>query len=272
MKLANSHTHNFLLHYGGLAALVVFCVAIVSAFLSSPAPPTLPATHPAPAHVAPIRPAAATPTRPATTAPATTPAVALGPVELPAQLAPAGLRQGYAVRAVASSPLPAVYGDKPQWTALASETEPSATGSWSTALPAALRAIAPSAGLVRTRLMAYVRVQHQGAHTLILSVSGGPAKVSLTVDGQAAPLVQIARACSAFTGCPQADTTGAGSVTLAKGLHVLTLTAQDAVGDPAATLDVYQRGPSASMPVAVTPWAVPTSANGTTTPKAKVLP
>ena len=259
MKLANSHTHNFLIRYGSIAAAAVFGVAAVSAFLSSPTPLPLPAAHPAPARVvAPVHPA---PAARATSAP--TPAVALGPVELPAQPAPAGLRQGYATRSVASSPAPEVYGDQPQWAVLASSTEPSATGSWSTSIPASLRAIAPSSGLVQTQIIAYVRVATAGPHTLILSVSGGPAKASLTIDGQAAPLVQTTRACSAFTGCPQNPTTSAGSVTLAKGLHVLAVTAQDAVGDPAATLDVYMRGPGAAMPTAIQPMAVPAgAANG----------
>ena len=266
MKLANSHTHNFLLRYGGIAAAAVFGVAAVSAFLSSPTPPPLPATHPAPARVAaPVHPAAIAR---ATSAP--TPAVALGPVMLPAQPVPQGLRQGFALRAIASSPLPATYGDQPIWTQLAATVEPSATGSWSTSIPTALRAIAPSAGLVRTRLTAYVRVANAGPHVLILSVSGGPAKAALTVDGQAAPLAQSVRACNAFSGCPQAPTTGAGSATLAAGLHVLTLTAQDAVGDPPATLDVYARGPSASLPEAIVPLAVPAGTSGNTTPK--VLP
>ena len=223
----------------------------MSAFLSSPTPPPLPAAHPA----APARPA--TIAR-ATSAPST--AVALGPVMLPAQPAPAGLHQGYAQRSIASSPAPATYGDQPIWTQLAATVEPSATGSWSTAIPAALRAIAPSSGLVQTQITAYVRVATAGAHTLILSVSGGPAKAALAIDGQAAPLAQIARACNAFSGCPQANTTGAGSVTLAAGLHVLTVSAQDAVGDPAATLDVYMRGPGAAMPTAIQPMAVPAGA------------
>ena len=263
MKLANSHTHNFLIRYGSIAAAAVFGVAAVSAFLSAPTPPPLPTTHPAPAP-APARVAArvhpAATIAHATSAPA--PAVA-GPVMLPAQPAPAGLRPGYAQRAIASSPAPAVYGDRPQWTALATAVEPAPTGSWGTSIPTSLRAIAPSSGLVQTTITADVRIQHAGAHVLILSVSGGPAKVSLTVDGQAAPLAQIARACNAFSGCPQNPTTSAASVTLAKGLHVLAVAAQDAVGDPAATLDVYMRGPGAAMPTAIQPMAVPAgAANG----------
>ena len=248
MKFANSHTHNFLLHYGAIAGGVILLVSAAGWIFSRPLPP-LPATHPAPA-----------PAHPATIARATsapTPAVALGPVMLPAQPAPQGLRQGFAQRAIASSPTPAAYGDLPVWTALAATTEPSATGSWSTTIPAVLRAIAPSAGLMRTRLTAYVRVANAGAHVFILSVGGGPAKAALTVDGQAVPLAQIARACAAFTGCPQNPSTGAGSVNLAVGVHVVTITATTAVGDQAATLDVYERGPGSAMPTAIVPWAVP---------------
>lgn len=270
MKLANSHTHNFLLHYGGIAAGAVLLMAAIGWVFSSHQVP-LPAAHPAPAHAAPAAPAHAAPTHPATvartttTAVAPTPAVALGPVELPAQPSPAGLRQGYAVRAIASSPAPATYGDQPVWTQLAAAAEPSATGSWSTSIPASLRAIAPSAGLVQTQLTAYVRVLNSGQHVLILSVSGGPAKAALTIDGQAAPLASVARTCSAFGGCPQNPTTSAGSVTLAVGLHVLTLTAQTSVGDQAATMDAYMRGPGAAMPVAIVPWASPAGVAGTTT-------
>lgn len=269
MKLAQSHTHNFLLHYGGGAALVVFGVAIVGAFLSEPTPPPLPAAHPAPARVvAPVHPAATI--AHATTVPA--PAVALGPFMLPAQPAPTGLRQGYATRAVASSPLPATYGDQPQFTALATTTEPTPTGSWSTAIPAALRAIAPSAGLVQTTITAYAHVATAGPHVLILSVSGGPAKAALTVDGQAAPLTLITRACNAFSGCPQADTTGAGSVNLAAGLHIVTVIATTTVGDPPATFDVYARGPATAMPEAIVPWAVPRPSFGGAPSTPKVLP
>ncbi len=258
MKLAQSHTHNFLLHYGSIAAAGVLIMAAIGWVFSGSHEPPLPATYPAPAHVAPVHPAA--PARPATVARATsapTPAVALGSVMLPAQPAPAGLRQGYAQRAIASSPAPATFGDQPQWTALATTVEPSATGSWSTSIPAALRAIAPSSGLTQTTLTAYVRVAHAGAHVLILSVSGGPTKAALVIDGQAAPLAQIARTCSAFGGCPQAPTTSAGSVALATGMHVLTLTTQTAVGDAPATLDIYMRGPGSAMPTAIVPWAVP---------------
>lgn len=256
MKLSQSHTHNFLLGYLALGAVAVLVVAGAAWFSHLPTP-TQPATHPAPVRVAPVHPV---PVAHAATSAAPTPAIELGPVELPAQPVPQGLRQGFALRAVASSPAPATYGDQPIWTPLAAETEPSVTGSWSTAIPAALRAIAPSSGLTQTTLTAYVRVQHAGAHVFILSVSGGPAKAALTADGQAAPLAQIARACSAFTGCPQAPTTGAGSATLAAGLHVLTLTARDAVGDPPATLNVYARGPGAAMPTAIQPMAVPAGA------------
>lgn len=265
MKLAQSHSHNFLLHYGGIAAGAILIVSAAGWIFSRPLP-QLPATHPAPAHVAQTH---AAPTHPASIAHATTAVVptpaALGPVELPAQPAPAGLRQGYALRAIASSPTPAVYGDTPQWTPLATAAEPAPIGSWSTAVPAALRAIAPSAGLVQTRLTAYVHVQNSGAHVFILSVSGGPAKAALTIDGQAAPLAAVTRTCGVFTGCSQNATTSAGSATLAKGLHVLVLTAQTAVGDQAATLDVYERGPTAAMPTAIQPWGVPAGAAGTTT-------
>ncbi len=261
----NSHTHSFLLGYLALGAVAVIGVGMLFDALQNhwAGVEGVPAAKPVPTHAAPAHPATVAHTA-TTTAPAPV-AAALGPVELPAQPAPSGLRQGYAVRAIASSPLPAAYGDRPQWTALATAAEPSPTGSWSTAVPQALRSIAPSAGLVQTTLTAYVRAANAGAHVLILSVSGGPAKAELTVDGQAAPLAQIARACSAFGGCPQANTTSAGSVTLAQGLHVLTLTATTAVGDQAATLDVYERGPSAAMPTAITPWSVPAGAAGTTT-------
>jgi|GEM_PF-3467631 hypothetical protein len=271
MKLANSHTHNFLLHYGAIAAGGVLLMAAIGWVFSSHQVP-LPAAHPA--HAAPAAQAHAAPTHPATvartttTAVAPTPAVAPGPVMLPAQPSPAGLRQGYAVRAIASSPAPATYGDQPVWTQLAAAAEPSATGSWSTSIPASLRAIAPSAGLVQTQLTAYVRVLNSGQHVLILSVSGGPAKAALTIDGQAAPLALLARTCGVFTGCPQAPTTSAGSVTLAVGLHVLIVTTQTSVGDQAANLDIYMRGPGAAMPMAIVPWAVPAAAGATTTAKA----
>ena len=264
MKLATSNTHNFLLHYGAIAAGGVLLMAAIGWVFSSHQVP-LPAAHPAPAHAAPAAPAHAAPTHPAT-APAPTAPVAFGPVMLPAQPAPHGLRQGYAVRAIASSPAPATYGDQPVWTQLATAAEPAPTGSWSTAFPAALRAISPSSGLVQTTITAYVHMQNSGAHVFILSVSGGPAKTSLTIDGQAAPLASVARTCSAFGGCPQNPTTSAGSVNLAGGLHTLTVTTQTSVGDQAATMDVYQRGPTAAMPAAIQPWAVPVAAAGTTTP------
>ncbi|EQD63983.1 conserved hypothetical protein, secreted [mine drainage metagenome] len=264
MKFSSSHTHNFLIKYGGLAGVAVLAVAGFAYFAHLPAPSEL-APTPTPT-VAPVHPAV--PAHPASVAhassAATTPVV-LGPVMLPAQPMPRGLRQGYAQRAIASSPAPATYGDHPVWTALATAAEPSPTGSWSTAIPASLRAISPSSGLVQTTITAYVRVQNNGAHVLILSVSGGPAKAVLIVDGQAAPLAQIARTCNAFMGCPQNAATGAGSVDLAAGLHVLTVTVQATVGDQAATLDVYMRGPGAAMPTAITPWAVPAGAAGTTT-------
>ncbi|MHB1773561.1 MAG: hypothetical protein ACYCST_17835 [Acidimicrobiales bacterium] len=276
MKLATSNTHNFLLHYGAIAAGGVLLMAAIGWVFSSHQVP-LPAAHPAPAHAAPAAPAHAAPVHPAiiaraTTAPAPTAPVALGPVELPAQPAPQGLRQGYAVRAVASSPAPATYGDRPVWTQLATAVEPAPTGSWSTAIPASLRAIAPSSGLIQTVITSYIRIATAGQHVLILSVSGGPAKAALTVDGQADSLAAVTRTCSAFGGCPQAPTTSAGSVTLAVGLHVLIVTTQTSVGDQAANLDIYMRGPGAAMPMAIVPWAVPAGAgasSATTTAKTK---
>ena len=268
--------HEMLLGYLAIGAVGVIGASMVFGVIQDHwaglwAP--LPAAKSAPTHAAPARPAPTAPAHPvtvahATTAPAPTPAVALGPVMLPAQPSPQGLRQGYAVRAIASAPVPVTYGDQPQWTPLASEVEPAPTGSWSTAVPQALRSIAPSTGLVQTTITADIRIATADAHVFILSVSGGPAKASLTVDGQAVPLALITRVCSAFTGCPQDPTTGAGSATLAQGLHVLTVTAQTsvgAVGDPAATLDIYMRGPSAAMPTAIQPWAVPAGTGGSTT-------
>lgn len=266
MKLSASHTHNFLLGFLALSAVAVVGAAMLFGALQNHLAGVegVPAAKPVPAHVAPVHPAhPATAARSATAAAPV--AVALGPVELPAQPAPAGLRQGVALRAIASSPTPAVYGDQPVWTQLATATEPSATGSWSTAIPASLRAIAPSSGLIQTVITSYIRIATAGQHVLILSVSGGPAKASLTIDGQAAPLASVARTCSAFGGCPQNPTTSAGSVTLAVGLHVLTLTAQTSVGDQAATMDAYMRGPGAAMPVAIVPWASPAGVAGTTT-------
>lgn len=273
MKLANSHTHNFLLHYGGIAAVAVLLMAAIGTVFSSHQPP-LPAAKPASARavVVSAHPAPTTPAHSATTATAPMPAVALGPVELPAQPAPAGLRQGFALRAIASSPLPATYGDQPQWTALATVAEPSATGSWSTGVPQALRSIAPSSGLIQTTITGYIRIAHDGPHVLILSVSGGPAKAELTIDGQAAQLASVVRTCSAFTGCPQNPSTSAGSVNLAVGLHVWTLTAQASVGDAPAMMDIYMRGPGDSMPVAVTPWAVSAGAGGSATTPAPKAP
>lgn len=268
MKLAQSHTHNFLIGAIALGAVAVIGASMLFGALQSLLAP-LPAAKPAPAPVAaPARHAPIAPAHPAHTATAAAPApapVALGPVMLPAQPAPAGVRQGYAQRAIASAPIPATYGDAPQWVALATTVESSPTGSWSTAVPQALGAIAPSSGLIQTTVTADVRIAHDGLHVLILSVAGGPAKASLTVDGQAAALASVTRTCSAFTGCPQDPTTAAGSVTLAKGLHVVSLTAQDAVGDPAATLDIYMRGPGAAMPMAITPWAVPADAAANST-------
>lgn len=255
----NSKTHGFMMRYGGVAAVVVLGIAGF-AWVSHPpalAPEPQPAPKPAAVHTAQAHTAA--PAHPATIAPATSapaPTVALGPVMLPAQPAPAGVARGYAQRAIASSPAPAVYGDRPQWTPLATAAEPAPTGSWSTAVPAALRAIGPSTGLVQTQITAYIRVQQAGAHTLVLSANSGPVRASLTIDGQAQPLAIIARTCSAFTGCPATPTTSAGSVALAAGLHQILVTAQTAVGDAPAVLDVYARGPGASMPVAITPWAV----------------
>lgn len=292
MFQTNSKTHGFLMRYGAIAATAALIVSAGGWIFSRPLPSSIPSMPPSmpgagpcrscaalqrvPPHAAPAAPAQPAPARSATVAHSTTtaptPAVALGPVMLPAQPAPAGLRRGFALRAIASSPTPAVYGDQPVWTALASETEAAATGSWSTAIPAALRSIAPSSGLVQTQLTASIRVATAGAHVLILSVSGGPAKAALTIDGQAIPLAQITRTCSAFTGCPQNPSTGAGSVMLAAGLHVLTLTATTAVGDEAATLDVYMRGPTAAMPVAIVPWAVPAGTGGSTAAVPEMAP
>ena len=268
-------SHEMLVGYLALAAAAVIGASMLFGVIQDHWADIegVPAAKPLPTHVAPVHPAPTAPAHPATVAHATTTApapvaAALGPVEveLPAQPAPAGLRQGFALRAIATSPAPAAYGDQPIWTPLAATTEPAQTGSWSTAIPAALRAIGPSAGLVQTQLTAYVRIATAGPHVLILSVSGGPAKAALTVDGQAAPLAQITRTCSAFTGCPQNPSTAAGSVNLAVGVHVVTVTAQTAAGDPPATMDVYVRGPGAAMPVAIAPWAVPAGAAKGVTP------
>lgn len=263
----NSKTHSFLMSYGGIAAVAVIAVAAMGWITHLPTP-SEPAPNPAPAPavhpVAIAAPAHTTTVAPATSAPAPT-VSAIGPVLLPAQPEPAGLTRGYVARSIASSQQPAV-GDRPVWTPLASEAEASPTASWSTAIPAAMRSIAPSSGIVRTRLVAFVRVATAGAHTIILSVSNGPARASVTIDGQAQPLATIARACSAFTGCPAAPTTDAGAAQLAAGLHTITLTATSAVSDPPTVLDVYSRGPGASMPVAIVPWAVHATAADTTTP------
>lgn len=272
MKLSSSHTHNFLMNYAGVAAVGVLIAAAVGWGLSptfSPAP--LPAAKPvyvavAPAHHAPTVPARA---RSASATVAPMPTVALGPVELPAQPEPVGLRQGEALRSIASSPAPVDHGDQPDWTALAAIAEPSPTASWSTSIPKALRAIAPSSGLLQTQITAYLRIATAGPHVFILSGSSGPVRAILTLDGQAVPLAEITRVCGVFGGCPQASSTGAGGATLAVGLHVVTITAQTLVGAQAGTLNVYERGPAAAMPTAIVPWAVPAGGGGNTTTVAR---
>lgn len=68
MQLSNSQTHDFLMHYGGLAVAVVLTVAAAGWIFSLPMPKPL-ASRPAPAHVAPAHTvpagaAGATPTAP----------------------------------------------------------------------------------------------------------------------------------------------------------------------------------------------------------------
>lgn len=252
--------------YVALAVATIGAIALALGAAHFIQPHALPAPvaptgtrHPALTAVSPVPTAAPA----ATTAPASsTEAPAVGPVLLPAQPAPAGLQPGRVIRSIAAAA--AVTGAaQPDWTALATAGERSTTSSWSTASPRRMAAIAPSTGLLRTRLTGWIQFAHSGTHMLILAVADGPARAALTLDGQPQALEQVDRPCNAWTAaCPLAPTNAAASIGLATGWHEIEVTAVTDVGAHPAIISLYARGPLASMPAALIPSAPRAAAIG----------
>jgi hypothetical protein len=179
---------------------------------------------------------------------------------LPAQPAPAGLQSGRVLRELAVSP--SVPGSV-TWTRIATDAEVSSTSSWSTAIPRALRSIMSSSGLLRTRWTSWVQINRAGAHVLILSLSSGAARAAIMLDGQPQALVQVDRACNAWTAaCPPAPSNAAASAGLAAGWHEIEVTAVTQIGAEPAIVSLYARGPRASMPAALIPSAPRAAAVG----------
>jgi len=251
MLSLNGHHSKYLVRYalGAIAAMLAISW-IVGLFdhATQHAPPP------------PARTATAAPAKPATAAhqaPAASIALPAGPIALQAQPMPAGLAQGHAEIALAS----ATQQGAP-WVDLGAAVVDSPTASYATVAPQALSAVAPSGGLVRLRWRGWIQAPTAGTYTLAASVSGGGMdSLALNVDGVADPVLSVQRNCGLWDNCPSTPTTGAGSVALAAGWHVVEVTAITDAGEH-ADVTIYGREPGASAPIVLAPsW--PTKAGGT---------
>ncbi|WP_426661946.1 hypothetical protein [Rhodanobacter aciditrophus] len=225
-----------------------------------PAPVIAPAVaHPIAPIKAPVAPAMAAPTP--TAASASSPAAAMTTVTpaslmLPAQAEPANLVRGTSTRMLSAAPASANFTEAlpTDWTSVATVTEQTPTASWSTAPGKALQALDPSNGFVSNTWTAWIRVANAGAHTLVLRLNQGPTRsTTVTIDSGASPAITATRnGCSGD--CGQATTTMA-TATLAAGWHQVTVQVIQKATDAATAADLYVRGPSDSMPIAVVPFA-----------------
>lgn len=238
----------------GPAAIILLIAVGLWATETAPAirpPPQQPATRPAVVRSAPqpaTKPApVAKPAQPATATSAPAP-VAIGPVELPAQPAPAGLESGHVVRSVYS-------GSPGNWTLVGAGLESSPVSSRSNALPADLAALAPSNTGRRTTWSGWFRVSTSGNFTFYLSATGGAAAVNLIIDGQPSPTASIDRKCNPFDGCPKDPTNGLGGADLAAGWHNFQVSSTAPAGADAAVITLFARRPGAAMPAELIPSA-----------------
>ena len=214
-----------------------------------PAPVIAPTAHTAaPAKTSTVL-ATAVPTPPASAA--ITPASLM----LPAQPEPATLVRGTSTRTLSAAPASANFTEAlpTDWTSVATVTEQTPTASWSTAPGKALQALDPSNGFVSNTWTAWLRTANDGAHTLVLRLTQGPARsTTVTIDSGASPVITATRSgCSGD--CGQATTTIA-TATLEAGWHQVTIQVIQKATDVATAADLYMRGPSDAMPVAIVPY------------------
>ena len=235
----------------------------------APSAASVPASQPVTAPPVPVTvPTAAVSMPLASAATAAAPAVALaiGPVMLPAQPAPANLVRGTTTRALDAAPKPEQFTGKlpTDWATVASVIEQTPTASWSTAPGKTLQSVDPSSGYVRDTWTAWIHVAHDGAHTLVLRLSQGSAlTATVTTDNTASPAITASRN-GAWSGSGPA-TTSIATVGLMTGWHSITVQVIQLATDEAATVDLYMRGPAASVPIAIVPSA-PAAAVSRTTP------
>jgi hypothetical protein len=217
-----------------------------------------------------IAPAAhtATPAKPTATAAPTPPAAAASSATatvgtdtpaslmLPAQPEPANLVRGTSTRSLSAAPASANFTDTlpTDWTTVATMTEQTPTASWSSAPGKALQALDPSSGFVSNTWTAWIQIANAGAHTLVLRLTQGPTRsITVTIDSGASPVITATRNdCSGD--CGQATTTIA-TATLAAGWHQVTVQVVQKAVEAATAADLYMRGPSDAMPVAIVPFA-----------------
>jgi len=203
---------------------------------AAPAPRIAAVATPAPASTA-----SPSPARGATT---TVAPIALGPALVPPQAPPAHLLPGRARVALASA-----QHQAGPWVALGAVNVRAPTAVITTRTPKALAAVAPSSGLIRLRWSGWIDATAVGSYTLAVQVAGGPATVTVTVDGVQA--VRVARSCGWMGVCPSSPTSGAGSIGLAAGWHEITATAIAPAGQ-VATATLYEIAPGGAAPTVIT--------------------
>ena len=229
-----------IVRYAAISIAVALGLSYVVGFFQHAAPTPAPASHATPA--TPASPAGASPAH------ASTMTVPSGPITLPAQPAPAGLIQGHAQIALASAP-----DQQAPWTALGAAVVSSPTASLTTQAPRALAAVAPTSGIVRYRWRGWIDAQTAGAYTLAASISGGAVgDLALRIDGVASPVLSTSRSCGLWGDCPSTPTTGAGSVALAAGWHLVEATIKTDSGSK-ADITLYMRSPGSDAPVVLVP-------------------
>lgn len=241
-----------ILRYAVIVTVIALGLSWIVGFFEHHAPASAPtSTAPVPAHATPAPVGAAS-----APAHASTMIMPTGPITLPAQPLPAGLMPGHARIAIASAP-----DQQGPWTALGAAVVAAPTASLTTAAPRALAMVAPTTGLMRLRWRGWFDAQIAGSYTLAAQINGGGVDMlDLRVDGIASPILTTSRSCGLWGVCPTTPSTGAGSVALAAGWHLIEATIKTDSGTK-ADLTFYMRAPNSSTPTVLVPsWPVPAPA------------
>lgn len=244
-----------------LAALLLFWIFAVGCVGGDGAPQQPAAASAQPQHPAAAPADSAVAQRMVPTAASATPA-ALGSLQvvLPGQPKPMGLQSNHVAYALSFAPTAAWTGKlSGPWASLGSAVLPATASSFTTLPSPGLAGDLPGDGATLQTWRFWWRASTSGRHVVVLQIANTaavPAAATLTVDAQVKPVTTV-------NADDEGNHNAIAAADLGAGWHRLVVTLQQPVAASRGrqtTVNVFVRGPSASQPVDVTPWAaVPTA-------------